>query len=167
MARNNREYPSLVGKRFGRLVVVALSDKQHRYNKRVWECLCDCGNTHYVATDVLNNGGSQSCGCLRKETSYKMGKRERLNRKPEGYSALNKLYTQYKRHARENNRVFELSIDVFKELTSSNCFYCVEPPSTVMYSKTYNGVYVYNGIDRVDNSKEYYRDWETDRKSVV
>lgn len=50
------------GKRFRKLVVVRLSDKK-RSGRRVWECLCDCGNTTYVDYGSLATGNTGSCGC--------------------------------------------------------------------------------------------------------
>lgn len=53
---------SLVGKRFGRLVVV-----ERLSNSSKWKCLCDCGNTVITNTNHLNQGHTQSCGCLQKD----------------------------------------------------------------------------------------------------
>ena len=54
----------LVGKRFGRLKVIA--DSGQRKNRKVlWECVCDCGNKHFVKTDCLQSGKTQSCGCFK------------------------------------------------------------------------------------------------------
>lgn len=58
----------LVGKRFGRLTVIRLSDVKDNRNTRKWECLCDCGNICYVTTTLLNKGNTKSCGCLYNDT---------------------------------------------------------------------------------------------------
>ena len=56
----------LVGKRFGRLVVESFNSfKNHR---ATWNCICDCGNTKVVLQDLLLNGSTKSCGCLKAET---------------------------------------------------------------------------------------------------
>lgn len=52
----------LAGKRFGRLVVLSAVRYAHA-------CVCDCGNTVTVARSNLTNGHTQSCGCLRLETT--------------------------------------------------------------------------------------------------
>lgn len=36
-----------------------------------WLCKCECGNEKVVRSDILNNGQSQSCGCLNSEISAK------------------------------------------------------------------------------------------------
>lgn len=56
----------LKGKRFGRLVVIGF----HRLNSRgaiMWHCRCDCGNHYVVSSSHLAQGGTKSCGCLRRQ----------------------------------------------------------------------------------------------------
>lgn len=60
---------SLVGKRFGRLVVKSFYDFQEypRAKRRSrWLCVCDCGNTSTPTGKSLREG-TKSCGCLQKE----------------------------------------------------------------------------------------------------
>lgn len=59
-----REYPSLVGKRFGRLVVVR-QEESSADGRRRWLCRCDCGNTCIATTAGLNQGKTTNCGCGR------------------------------------------------------------------------------------------------------
>ena len=54
-----------VGARFGRLLVIAVVDKEKR--EKTWLCKCDCGNTKIVQGNHLQSGATKSCGCLRKE----------------------------------------------------------------------------------------------------
>lgn len=57
---------NLIGKRFGRLVVLEcenIIDQERR-----WKCKCDCGNiVHNVFGYNLKSGNTKSCGCLNKE----------------------------------------------------------------------------------------------------
>lgn len=66
----------LTGQRFGRLVVTALSDKRGSRGKRtvpLWECLCDCGEVTYKATDTLKNAAVSMCAsCAGKYAAEKM-----------------------------------------------------------------------------------------------
>lgn len=57
---------NLTGQRFGRLIVVAPTDKRNR-GRVVWLCKCDCGNKCFVPTSSLCSGRTQSCGCLMRE----------------------------------------------------------------------------------------------------
>lgn len=61
---NKKNY--LIGKRFGKLVVIERTDK--KINRSiVWKCKCDCGNYKEVPTHLLQNGHTRSCGCLIRE----------------------------------------------------------------------------------------------------
>ena len=54
------------GVRFGRLVAVRATSNRRGHCVE-WECVCDCGKIHYVGTDKLRSGSTNSCGCLRLE----------------------------------------------------------------------------------------------------
>lgn len=74
---NNRnraveQHKGLVGKRVGKLVVVALSNEKHR-RALWWICQCDCGNTTKIQTAKLNHERVFSCGCLMEESREKLG----------------------------------------------------------------------------------------------
>lgn len=56
----------LIGKRFGRLLVLSRCPDTNRGVK--WICNCDCGaHTHPIRTDLLMSGKTRSCGCIFKE----------------------------------------------------------------------------------------------------
>ena len=57
----------LTGKRFGRLL--ALEKCGHIGKYIAWKCKCDCGNETIVAVNNLQNGSTNSCGCLARELS--------------------------------------------------------------------------------------------------
>ena len=52
---------SLIGKRFGKLVVV--EQVESKAQQRRWLCKCDCGGTCIATTANLNSGRSTNCGC--------------------------------------------------------------------------------------------------------
>lgn len=57
---------NLVGRHFGRLTVVSMTDK--RIDRHVvWECQCECGSICFVPSNSLITGRTKSCGCLMKE----------------------------------------------------------------------------------------------------
>ena len=79
-ANHYQEYmdtEDLTGMKFGRLTVTSRAPDKINKNKRVpmWNCLCDCGNPCVVNGYLLQSGKTQSCGCIRKETSRKMMKK--------------------------------------------------------------------------------------------
>lgn len=54
----------MMGKRFGKLVVIAEAEKKD--NQFAWVCRCDCGKiTAPIRGTCLRNGGTVSCGCKR------------------------------------------------------------------------------------------------------
>ena len=60
------------------------------------------------------------------------------------------LYTIYGKNAHRRDLPFELSEQRFLDLTKSNCYYCGSTPATVV--KRGKDIYVYNGIDRKNNT---------------
>jgi hypothetical protein len=72
--------------------------------------------------------------------------------------SLRRLYRKYKISAKRRELTFDLSLDQFKSLTSAICSYCGCIPANIAElspgsKNTYP--YIYNGIDRVDNSIGY------------
>lgn len=110
-----------------------------------WLCKCDCGNFRKVQGKALVWNCVKSCGCF-----YFT---KRLNK---GESAFKHLYRSYKRGAKRRNIDFNLTIEEFKILTQNNCEICDTCPSIFWKGcgKHY-GHYLYNGIDRIDNTKGY------------
>lgn len=55
---------SIIGKRFGKLVVVDF-DHMGGHGSSYWLCECDCGGNAVVNRKCLISGNTRSCGCLR------------------------------------------------------------------------------------------------------
>ena len=68
------------GQRFGRLIVLELTELRSKDNKPLWMCKCDCGEIAFTTRHSLMRGSTKSCGCLRREASAERG---RMN-KPKG-----------------------------------------------------------------------------------
>ena len=144
---------NLIGQQFGRLTVTSLLGRKSTY--RLWGCSCVCGELTEATTNQLRMGHVKSCGCLVVEQCRSLRKQ---NLKPPGASAFNWLLDVYRRSAQERNYEFSISEADFRRLTSLDCSYCGSPPSRLKKVKSGNGHYVYNGLDRVDNSKGYTLD---------
>lgn len=135
------------GKVYGRLKVLERDknyvkkslDGKVLKSKAVWKCQCVCGNIVSVRASNLRDGHTKSCG----------------NCEPSWRAGFNAVLGRMKQSARERNIVWNLSKEQVKELTSEKCFYCNREPSQISTGKSYKGQYVYNGIDRVDNTKGY------------
>ena len=58
---------SIIGKRFGRLVVLNLDHVSEKNHNSWWKCRCDCGREVVVYRGSLTSGDSISCGCYHRE----------------------------------------------------------------------------------------------------
>jgi len=56
---------NLVGKIFGRLMVISRSNNSGKHT--MWLCRCNCGVETVVSSNNLRSGNTRSCGCYRKE----------------------------------------------------------------------------------------------------
>jgi len=153
-----RGFRSLRGKRFGKLTVLVPTTKRQS-ESIVWLCECTCGNFHLVSSRNLVSGGTRSCGCLHKENSKR--RIENLQRgrilQP-GEAAFHALWLQYKASAKRKKHILEITENQFKKITKQICFYCGSPPKQEYKGKGLNGSYIYNGVDRVDNTRGYTTD---------
>jgi len=132
---------NIKGRRFGKLVVVRDTGESNRHGKALWECKCDCGNTCVTTAYILLKGEKKSCGCA-KFGDYPC--------------RVMDIYRGYVKHANQKGCAFELSVEDFMYLSQQNCHYCGTPPANGSNWRTLNSdVFVYNGIDRVDNTKGY------------
>ena len=57
-----REHPSLIGERFGKLIVIEPLPSTDKGQRR-WRCKCDCGGEHIATTGNLRSGRTTNCGC--------------------------------------------------------------------------------------------------------
>lgn len=147
---------SLVGQKFGKLLVIeeigVLSAR-----RRLWGCLCDCGNKRAATQCCLKDGSIKSCGCLMVENVLSLPKHNKL---PNGEAAFNCLFTSYINNAQSRGYSFELSREDFRTLMESPCYYCgsLRENKITGEASQFNGSYAYTGIDRVDNHRGYTKD---------
>lgn len=129
-----------------------------------WKCLCDCGNIVTISTDKINNGNTKSCGCLKSEISSKNSEKLISGRRkfePRIASARRVWKNTYS--YRDKNCI---EFEDFLKISQQNCFYCgVEPHTRYNYFNTISsnssqkakneGLFIYNGLDRIDSSKSH------------
>lgn len=79
-------FKDLTGQKFGRLTVVKRGESTKNRESRWW-CKCDCGNPELILVrkSSLENGHTQSCGCLQRETTRKMKKKYNTYILKDGY----------------------------------------------------------------------------------
>jgi hypothetical protein len=95
-------------------------------------------------------GARLSCGCLTKENIRRIdgGRRHKKG------TAQRIAQTIYMSNAKKRGLSWELSFEDFVRITSSPCFYTGRLPSLKTTAPS-GEIYLYNGIDRLDNSKGY------------
>lgn len=138
----------LTGMVFHRLTVLEEAPIGANWKVR-WKCRCECGTELITRAEQLTAGHTRSCGCLQKEAARRSGK---LGTKGPGVYAFNTLLTRYKKSAAIRGFNWELSEEEFRALTSKDCFYCGSEPTAFIVKSS---VYLYNGIDRINNNIGY------------
>lgn len=153
----------IAGKRFGHWTVLGSErfGTVGRYKRRLsmWRCRCDCGYEGVRPGSMLTTGSSTNCGCVRVQ---QFTQRMRGKCLP-GAAAQRVVLNEYKRGASERGLVWELTAEQFTELTQQDCVYCGQSPSRThrcvprgKKKRTEgNGVFIYNGIDRLDSAHGY------------
>lgn len=79
IAGKRNRVDELIGRRFGRLVVLEKDTARVKAHNTYWICKCDCGKEKSVATCNLIGGNVSSCGCLRIEQGIKRIKKAAIN----------------------------------------------------------------------------------------
>lgn len=137
-----------IGMKFGQLTLIEKYTKKGTKQKYTYfKCKCDCGNLSESLWLNIRSGATKSCGCLVK----KNGNNWRLE---PGISVFNSIFSNYKGNAKRRNIEFNLTKKQFEEIINQNCNYCGDPPKEG-WSRFNNGNYIYNGVDRIDNTKGY------------
>lgn len=150
---NNRitKTTNLINKKFGKLTVVQyIGIKKSKNNsERLWLCKCTCGNKKELTTTTLTSKNTKSCGCSRYGNNFL----------PKGEASFNIFYNDYKRKAIKNNIIFNLTKEDVRSISQKPCYYCGKLPKHKYGNKTRtkNGFYIANGIDKKFPSKGYIK----------
>lgn len=89
-----REWPTLIGERFGMLTVIGQAPSTEKGQRR-WICQCDCGTQKIVWGSNLRRGTTVSCGCKHQNdlTGQRIGKLTVIARSNQ-YGSRGKRQTQ-------------------------------------------------------------------------
>lgn len=71
----------MTGRRFGRLTAVEYAGSNEQ--GALWKCVCTCGTTTVKRGASLRNGGTRSCGCLRRESAVATLRKKRSSNQKE------------------------------------------------------------------------------------
>lgn len=151
------KFIDLTGQKISKWTIKSLS---HVKNKTLyWNCVCNCGTVRKVDGSSLRRKKSTSCGCQHK----KILTNNTFAAKNKGDSGANALYSNYKGGAKRRGLEFSLTKEHFLKLTKQACFYCRSLPSSSIVNhgpgmkirNIEHSRYIFNGIDRVDNTIGY------------
>jgi hypothetical protein len=71
---------------------------------------------------------------------------------------MRSLFRRFKNDAKQRGYTWNLTDEAVQTLMQQHCFYCDAPPSQIAKHVAGNGHYVYNGLDRKDNTRGYEPD---------
>lgn len=132
-----------VGNRYGYLTVLEVVGA-NKHGHIDWLCHCVCGKEQVVSAMHLRRGDKRSCGCRKKL--------------PKGEASFNAIYRSVRDNAGKRSKKFELTKEQVRDIVTQPCQYCGAAPAQTMTDSRFNGTFKYNGIDRVNNSRDYVED---------
>lgn len=99
--KHNVDTTSLVGKQFGRLLVLErdLSKEIGHGKDSYWICQCECGNQKSILGRSLLSGHTKSCGCLRAENLIQRQTLDLTNKRFGKVVALKNTYQINQHHS--------------------------------------------------------------------
>jgi hypothetical protein len=150
------------GQKHFKLTFIRPSDNRDKRNNIIWELECECGNKRESIPGSVINGSIKSCKDCAAQTKVAASKAqkdtdagERIRKYPPIISSARDVWSRYK----------ELDFDIFFKLSQLPCFYCGRAPFKIRNRLTSSntiqkaeGNFIYNGLDRVDSSKDHSED---------
>lgn len=143
------------GQTFNELTFVRRTDERYR-GAVLWELRCSCGTTIKRIAHFVVKGITKSCGCKTKALRADAGAKSRKldPRISSGRSIWRRVYKD------------GCDFDTFLRLSQLPCTYCGVPPSRIYnkydmdkrHPRRPEADFIYNGLDRLDNSKDHSPD---------
>lgn len=138
----------LTGNIYGNLTVIK-EDGRNKWKQRLWLCRCTCGRYTVVSTNSLNSGNTKSCGI--KHFAYTK-------------DPLYSVWSSMKERCKGNSDYHK------KSYADKGITVCDKWNKFInFYNDMHNGYKIGLQIDRIDNSKGYYREncrWVTPKENM-
>lgn len=149
-----------INKKINRLTIISKPFKKKLKNSKsirqdYWvKCKCECGTIKDIRKRDVLNSRIISCGCAQKEKMKTIHKISTVYTGQE--SAKRVAFQSYKSSAKSRKLSFNITLKEFLNITCKKCYYCGDMPSNIAKSQNQlQGKYIYNGIDRIDNTVGY------------
>lgn len=145
---------NIFNNKYGRLTVIEEAPSIN--GRSAWKCMCTCGNIKTIKAENLKGNHTKSCGCLNIE--QRLLNSNRLSKSNTKYHpSITTARSIWKKRYNDG-----ISFEDFYLLSQKDCHYCGSAPNNIQNSAKYdkkssgsakeNGDFIYNGLDRVDNS---------------
>lgn len=146
---NEKSLPDIIGKKFGKLVVIKFSYKE--FSISYWECKCDCGNIKIGNYNALKYGHLKSCGCLIKHNG---------DHAKTGYMDITgNHFCHIKRCATDRGLEFSITIeDLWNQWIKQNGLCALTGRKLILKNTAKTFSKKTASVDRIDSSRGYIID---------
>lgn len=150
----------LTGRRFGKLTVSEFYGKDHK-GRRLWKCICDCGNEKIAYTNALTSGHTRSCGCLYPKAENLEGKKfgmlTVLERVEDTFDKSDRRYVTWKCRCDCGNITYVTANNLHGKTTSCGCLLkSVAGKQTLKHGYRKTRLYsIYNGMKQRCNNPNH------------
>ena len=138
------------GNKIGNLKILEVLSDSNTNRRKLYKCLCKCGNTTIRSSYYLKNSTLLNCGC------------EDPRREKDRENAIIKRLYHFKIGGTKDRikKQSSLNFDLFKKMIKLPCFYCgieysMVKEDIIRGKKVSNVVVRYNGIDRINSNLGY------------
>lgn len=152
MRKIANNFIDISGMKFGLLTAIKQSDRlDNSGTRRYWIVKCDCGNIKEIYKTSLTRNKTKSCGCINRALHLRKSD-----------SPFKNLYNRHLTQSSNRGLITNLTVEQFRKLSESNCFYCGCSPAHINYAAKNcksewkeQTKYYFNGIDRKNNDIGY------------
>ena len=118
-------------------------------------CECTCGRVKSMRASAFKSKLVVSCGHV--GLQHRVAASRRVWKLEPGISLMHAAYSGVRYQALWRGIEWQLTVNDFQERSDQPCHYCAESGTKICRRKHIKSVFVYNGLDRLDNTLGYSR----------